>query len=143
VARLRGGALEAEARSTWLREGYFDGGAQGPVAFLWRQTSSLFHYVFSSTVAGTVAFGLFVFAVAVLARRRQPAAMLLGLPLALAAAGGLLAVYPYGGTRHSIDLVPFLAAGVGLGLSRLTGERRWVVLAAAAALAPAAFLAAG
>jgi hypothetical protein len=143
VARLRGGALEAEARSTWLREAYFHRGETGPAAFLWRQTLSLFHYVFSSTVAGIVALGLFLFAIAWLVRRRQPSAVLLGLPLALAAAGGLLSVYPYGGTRHSVDLAVFLSAGVGLALSRLTGERRWVVLAAAAALAPAAFLAAG
>jgi hypothetical protein len=143
VAHLRGGALEAEARSTWLREAYFQRGEDGPVAFVWRQTLSLVHYVFSSTAAGMVALGLFLFGVALLVRSRRPAAVLLALPLALAAAGGLLAVYPYAGTRHSIDLALFLCAGVGVGLSRLTGERRWAALVVAAALAPAAFFAAG
>jgi len=143
VARLRGGPLEAEARATWLRESYFDRAADGPAAFVWRQTVSLFHYLFSSTGAGLVALVLFVLALVLLAARRQAAAVLLGLPLATAAAGGLLAVYPYGGSRHSIDLALFVAAGVGVALSRLTGQRRWIVLAAAAALAPAAFVAAG
>jgi hypothetical protein len=143
VARLRGGALEAEARSTWLRESYFQSGEDGPVSFLGRQTLSLFHYVFSSTAAGVVACGLFLFGVGLLVRWRQPAAILLGLPLAISAAGGLLSFYPYGGTRHSIDLALFLCAGVGVAVSRLTGERRWVALAAAAALVPAAFFAAG
>jgi 4-amino-4-deoxy-L-arabinose transferase-like glycosyltransferase len=143
LARLRGGALEAEARATWLREDYLQGGGQGAGAFLWRQTLSLFHYLFSSTPTGVVALGLFLFAVVLLARRRQPAAVLLALPLVLAAAGGLLSLYPYGGTRHSIDLVVFASAGAGVGLSRLTGDRRWVVLVASAALAPAAFFAAG
>jgi 4-amino-4-deoxy-L-arabinose transferase-like glycosyltransferase len=143
VARLRGGALEAEARATWLRESYFRPGEDGVGAFLWRQTLSLFHYLFSSTATGLVALGLFLLGIALLARTRSPAALLLALPLALGAAGGLAGVYPYGGTRHSIDLAPFAAAGAAVGLSRLTGERRWVALAAALALAPAAFLAAG
>ena len=143
LSGLRGGALEAQARATWLQEGYFRSHEQGPAVFLWRQTLSLFHYLFSSTATGIVALALFLYSVVLLARERRPSALLLALPLALAAAGGLLAVYPYGGTRHSIDLVLFAAAGVAVALSRLTGERRWVVLAAAAALAPAAFLAAG
>lgn len=141
VARLRGGPLEAEVRSTWLREAYFQSGDGGAAGFLWRQTMSLFHYLFSSTVAGVVALGLFLVGFVLLVARRQTSAILLAVPLVLAAAGGLLAVYPYAGTRHSIDLAVFLAPGVGLALSRLTGERRWVALAAAAALVPAAFLA--
>jgi hypothetical protein len=141
VARLRGGALEAEARATWLREDYFVPGETGALPFLGRQTVSLFHYLFSSTEAGVVALVLCVLGLALLAARRQPSAVLLAVPLALAAAGGLLGAYPYGGTRHSIDLVVFVTPGVGVALSRLTGERPWVALAAAAALAPAAYFA--
>ncbi|HTR02843.1 MAG TPA: glycosyltransferase family 39 protein [Thermoanaerobaculia bacterium] len=144
VARLRGGPLEAEASTTWLRESYFHAGEPGgPLAFLGRQTLSLFHYLYSSTPTGLVALGLYAAAIVFLARGRAPVAVLLALPLLLAAAGGLLAVYPYGGTRHGIDLAVFVSAGAALGLSRVTGERRWVVLAAAVALAPAAFLVAG
>lgn len=143
LSALHGGALEREARSTWLGEAYFPGSGVGPVAFLARQTISLFHYLFSATVPGLVALGLCVLAVVRLARRREASFVLIGLPFAIAAAGGLGGVYPYAGTRHSIDLAIFAAAGVGVALAPIVGERRWAALVAVAALAPAAFLAAG
>ena len=143
LSRLRGGALEAEARSTWLAESYFRSGSESAAAFLGRQSLALFRYAFSSTPAGAIALVLFVAGVVMLARRRSAAAVLLALPLLLAAAGGVLDLYPYGGTRHSVDLVLFAAAGVSVALSRWTGDRRWVVVAVAAALAPAAFVSAG
>ncbi len=144
ASKLRGGPLEAEVRSTWLAEAYFRGGGVREAAvFLARQTLSLLHYVFSATGPGLVALALYAAAVVLLGRERRPAWLLLALPPAFAAAGGLLAVYPYGGTRHDLDLALFLSAGAALGLSRATGERRWVTVATAAALAPAAFLAAG
>ena len=142
VARLRGGALEAEARATWLRESY-RGGGEGAAAFLLRQTLSLFHYLFSATGPAIVGLALYALALVLLVRRRSAAALLLAAPVALAAAGGLLGVYPYGGTRHSIDLVLCVGAAAAFGLARATGERTWVAAATAAALAPAAFLAAG
>ncbi len=141
VSRLLGGPLESEVRSTWLAEDYYRRGDGHPFAFVGRQTISLFHYFFSSTLAGAIGLALFLAGVALLARMRRPSSGLLFLPVALGAAGGLLSVYPYGGTRHSIDLVLFVAAGAGVALSRLTGERRWVVVIVAAFLAPAAFLA--
>jgi len=143
VTRLHGSPLEAEVRATWLRESYL-GAGEGAPAFLLRQTLSLFHYLFSATAPALVAMALYLAALVLLARRRPPAAaLLLALPLALAALGGLLGVYPYGGTRHSIDLVLCVGAGAAFGLARATGERAWVAAATAAALAPAAFLAAG
>ena len=142
LSQLRGGALEAEVRSTWLAESYFRSGSESVVAFLGRQTLSLFHYAFSATAAGVVALFLFASGVAMLASRRSPAALLLALPVLFAAAGGVLDLYPYGGTRHSVDLVLFTAAGASVALSRWSGDRRWVAVAVAAALAPAAFLAA-
>jgi uncharacterized membrane protein len=143
VAHLRGGPLEAEARATWLQASYFDPERGGAAAFLVRQTLSFFEHVFSTPAAAVAAIVLYVGGVGGLAARRSPAAVLLGLPVVLAALGGLLAVYPYGGSRHSIDLAPFVVAGAAGALARLTGGRRWMALAAAAALAPAAFLAAG
>jgi hypothetical protein len=144
ASKLRGGPLEAEVRSTWLAEAYFrGGGVRDAAAFLERQTLSLLHYLFSATAPGLVALAFYAAALVLLLRERRPAWLLLALPPALAAAGGLLALYPYGGTRHDVDVALFLTAGTALGFSRATGERRWVTLAAAAALAPAAFLAAG
>jgi hypothetical protein len=143
LATLRGGSLEAEARATWLAESYYRSGAESAAGFLGRQTLSLFDYLFSSPAAGAIALGLFLSGAALLAARRRAAAILVTLPVLLAAAGGLLDLYPYGGTRHSIDLVIFMAAGVAAALSALTGHRRWIAVLVAAALAPAAFLAAG
>ncbi len=145
LTRLRGSALEAEVQSTWLSESYFRSAApEGPIAFLWRQTLSLVHYIYSSTPPGVIALALFLLGLALLVReRRAPAALLIALPLLLAAAGGLASVYPYGGSRHSIDLALYISAGAAFALARVTGERRWVALVVAAALAPAAFLAAG
>ena len=77
-----------------------------------------------------------------LASRRSPAAALLVLPILFGVAGGLLDLYPYGGTRHSVDLVLFAAAGTSVALARWTGDHRWIAVAVAAVLAPAAFLAA-
>ena len=144
VSRLLGGPLEAEARATWLREAYFDPSAGGAVSFVLRQTLSLFRYFFSATAPAVVALALYLAALVLLGRRRRAAALLLlALPPVLAAAGGILDLYPYGGTRHSIDLVLCVAPGAAFGLARATGERTWVAVATAAALAPAAFLAAG
>ena len=142
LAALRGGALEAEARATWLAESYYRSGAESPGRFFFRQTLSLFDYLFSSA-AGAIALGLFLAGAGYLASRRRPAAILVTLPWILAAVGGLLDLYPYGGTRHSIDLTLFVAAGVSAAVAALTGQRRWVAVLVAAALAPAAFLAAG
>jgi hypothetical protein len=143
LARLRGGALEAEVRATWLAESYFRNRSESAATFLGRQTLALFRYAFSTTAAGVIALVLFASGVAILTSRRSPAALLLVLPILFGAAGGLLDLYPYGGTRHSVDLVLFAAAGASLALGRWSGDRRWVAAAVAAALAPAAFLAAG
>ncbi|HKD17958.1 MAG TPA: glycosyltransferase family 39 protein [Thermoanaerobaculia bacterium] len=143
VSHLRGGALEAEARATWLKSSYFDPASGGAAAFLGRQTLALFAYLFSTPATAVAALVLFAAGIGLLAVRRNPAALLLVLPFVLAAVGGLVAVYPYGGSRHSIDLAPFLAAAMAFALSRLTGGRLWPALAAAVALAPAAFFAAG
>jgi hypothetical protein len=143
LSRLRGGALEAEARSSWLAESYFRSGSESPFAFLGRQTLALFRYAYSSTAAAAIALVLFAAGIVLLAVRRAPSALLLALPILFGAAGGLLDLYPYGGTRHSVDLVLFAAAGASVALSRWTGDRRWVAVAVTAALAPAAFLAAG
>ena len=78
-----------------------------------------------------------------LAARRRAEAILLTLPIVFLAAGGLLAVYPYGGTRHDVGLALCVYAGTGLGLSRLTRERLWAALAIAGALVVSGFLVSG
>jgi hypothetical protein len=142
IVHLRGSSLEQEVQGTWLQEAFLRQG-QGAAAFLARRTLSLFQYFFSTKAGGAVALVLFAGGVAWLAIRRMPVAILLAVPFALAAAGGLLAVYPYGGTRHDVDLAIFAYAGTGLALARLTGERLWAAVAVAAALVVSGFLVSG
>ncbi|HEY1251418.1 MAG TPA: glycosyltransferase family 39 protein [Thermoanaerobaculia bacterium] len=142
IRHLHGGPLEAEVQSTWLQESFRRGG-QGAAAFLASRTLSLFQYFFSTRAGGAVGVVLFLGGVAWLAARRRPVAILLTLPFVLAAAGGLLAVYPYGGTRHDVALGLFAYAGTGVAFARLTGERLWAAVAVAAALVVSGFLVSG
>lgn len=52
-------------------------------------------------------------------RRRRDLALLLSLPLALAAAGGAAELLPFGGTRHTSYLLPFVSAGAAVALATL------------------------
>ncbi len=52
-------------------------------------------------------------------------------------------MYPYGGTRHDVDLALFAYAGTGVAFARLTGERVWAAVAVAAALVVSGFLVSG
>ena len=142
LSHLRGSSLEREAQTTWLRESYRSA-SEGPLRFLGRQTLALFQFLFSSPAAGAVALVLFLGGTAWLALRRRPSAILLGVPFVLAAAGGLLALYPYGATRHSADLTLFASAGTSVALARLSGERLWVAVAVAAVLVAAGFAVSG
>lgn len=142
AARLRGSPLEREVRETWLRDCYWRAG-ESAAGFVARQTLALFQYLFSARAAGAAALLLFAGGVVWIATRRPALAALLAIPFVLASAGGLLAVYPYGGTRHSADLALFACSGTAAALTRATGERLWVAVAAAAALLAGGFLVSG
>jgi hypothetical protein len=139
LSKLRGSGIEREAQAEWLRASYFRAGEESALRFLSRQTAALFHFLFSSPAAAIVAGTLLIGGVTLLAARRQPAAILLAIPFALAAAGGVLRLYPYGGSRHSIDLGLFACAGIGFAIARLAADRIWVAVVLAAALVPAGF----
>jgi hypothetical protein len=139
LARLRGGAMEKLAQDVWLRPGYLQPG-DGILAWLARQTFSVFRFIFSAGGAAAVGLVLASGAILWLAVRREPAALLLGAPFVLAAAGGLLRLYPYAGTRHSADLALFACAAVGLSLAPVADRRPWILLVLALLLAPAAFV---
>jgi Dolichyl-phosphate-mannose-protein mannosyltransferase len=142
VSRLRGGPLEREVQETWLKDAFYRGEG-GALRFLASRTLSLFQYFFSTRPGAAIALALFAGGVLWLAARRRPVSLLLTLPIALMAAGGLLAAYPYGGTRHDAALALSAYAGTGVGLARLTGERVWAALAVAGALVASGFLVSG
>jgi hypothetical protein len=142
LSRLRGNALEREARADWLRTGYLHAG-ESPLRFAGRQTLSLFEFLCSSRAAGFALLGLTIAGIWRLARsRRAAAALLLGSPFVFAAAGGLLGLYPFAGTRHSIDVALFAAAAAGAAVAPLLERSPWAALALAAALLPAGLAAA-
>lgn len=142
LSRLRGNALEQEARADWLHAAYFKAG-ESPLRFCARQTLSLFEFFCSQRVAAVALLLLTLAGIFLLARRRRPAALLLASPFVLAAAGGLLDLYPFGGTRHSIDLALFAAAAAGAALAPVLAKSPWPALVLSAALAPAGLAAAG
>jgi len=139
ISTLRGGALEQDAQTRWLTASYFHAGRESAPGFVARQTLALFDFLFSTRAAGVAALLLFALAVAHLAIRRRPAALLLAVPFAATAAAGLAAAYPYGGSRHGVALALFACAGAGLALARASGERTWVAGLLGAVLCPAAF----
>lgn len=133
VASLRGSALEQGAMEVWLRTGYFERGK--PLAFVAHQTEAVFRYFFGSPLAAAIALLLAVAGVVLLAVRRRTSAVLLVLPFVLGATAGLLGLYPFSETRHSIYLIPFVAAAIGVALSALTAGRFWPTLLATAGVA--------
>jgi hypothetical protein len=138
LSKLRGSGMERHAQSEWLRAAYLQS-EDGPLSFVLRQTVALFRFLFTSPAGALVALVLVLGGLVFAARERPPAAVLLALPFVLATAGGVRRLYPSGGTRHSIDLALYACAAIGISVARLTGDRLWVPLALAGALAPAAF----
>jgi 4-amino-4-deoxy-L-arabinose transferase-like glycosyltransferase len=62
--------------------------------------------------------------------------VLLTLPIAIAAAAGVLGKFPYGSTRHVAFLLPFLAAGLGVFPAHLIQDRRRIIAIAWVVLGP-------
>jgi len=136
AAGLRGGALEAEVRTGWLRAFYWEQGESLP-GFLFRATAGVFHFVLGSARAGAAAALVAVVALAVRARRDVRPALLLGLPFLAAFAAAALRLHPLGASRHSAWLLPAAAAALSLPFAHLrpaTSRRAVSVLAAGAAL---------
>jgi len=128
VSRLRGGPLEHQAMTVWLDTSYFRSDQETPVFFVVRQTAAVFHYFFGSPIAAAVGFSLAAAGVVHLALKRQTSVLLVVLPFLFGAAAGLLGLYPFGGTRHSVYLLPYAAAAIAVAVSAFSGWRPWLVL---------------
>jgi hypothetical protein len=139
VANLRGGAMERGAMTRWLRAEYFQPDQDHLFAFALRQTGVLFRFLFGlpalAVLAGAAAAG----GVAYLAAKKRPAVLLLALPLLLGLGAAVLDLYPYGATRHSIYLLPFVAAAAGALGGAVTAGRLWPAALAAGVLLPLSF----
>ena len=140
LARLRRSPLRQEIGNTWLRTSIFHPHQDHAISFLMARTVRLFRYFFSNGTIGVFALLLFLWAVALLVRAKEPSqpnrkptprqlALLLTLPFFIAWITALAGLYPYGGTRHDAVLAIFALSGVSLGLARLRITALWPRLA--------------
>ncbi len=117
---LRKSPITVEAITGWLSPYYYQGD-ESPFFFLIRNTLDFFKYLAGSKVMGIITLGLFVSGLTLILfnRKQQVFAIIIVLPLLLISAGALFRLLPYGGTRHSIVLAPFVCAGIAVIAHRL------------------------
>lgn len=119
ISKVRGGTMERFAVEVWLRDSYFKGGSR--LHFAAARTVDVFHYLSGDTVVGWV--GLLLFATALALKGRVPKAFraLLLMPFLAVGIAALAGLFPYGGTRHDVILLPFALAGIAVALDSLSG----------------------
>jgi hypothetical protein len=146
LVHMRGTMTETFARESWLRSAYFHPGEDNLVFFPLRQTAAVFKYLYSLPVDGLIMMLGFLGGAAWLLVKGRPdgkgtparrdLGLLLLLPFAVACTAGIAGVYPYGGSRHSIFLFLFAAAGAAFLVTRVARRRVWPILVTAAVLVP-------
>src|SRR5277367_2328106 len=103
---------------------------------------SVFQFIFGQFAVGDIASLAFIAGItflvskSLLTSRPGPTALQIAvfllLPFAFNCALGILDVYPYGGTRHSVFLAIFAISGFSLCLATITRERKlWSITFAA------------
>jgi len=124
IAKLSGNEMAQQTIEGWLANSYFHPGKQSLPLFVIARTFGVFQFVFGQLAVGDVACLLFVAALVLLMRRRNMIlATFLLLPFAIACGLAIAGKYPYGGTRHSAFLVPFVLAGVAVGINAIAKDR--------------------
>jgi len=140
LARLRQSPLRQEIGNTWLRTSIFHPHQDHIISFLAGRTVRLFRYFFSNGTIGVLALLLFLWAVVLLVRTKEPPmpgrkpsarqlALLLTFPFVIAWITAISGLYPYGGTRHDAVLAIVALSGVSLGLARVKIAALWPRLA--------------
>jgi hypothetical protein len=112
VRRFRGGGVETDAVTGWLRGAFPKPG--GMLLFPIANTAKQFKYLTGSTVVGGVGLVLFTVAIVLLWRVRRTRALgaLLLVPFLLAMAGAYVRIFPYGASRHTVVLGVLGAIGI-------------------------------
>ena len=145
LSKLHGGPVEASVRTGFLSNAYFNPAREAALSFVASRTVAAFGFLFTSPRVGIAALILFLAGVAWLLARgitkdggrgRREVSFLLVAPWALAVAGGILALYPFAGTRHIVFLIIPTVAGIAYLIRQLTGRRPAVILFAALVLVP-------
>lgn len=153
LRHLHGGGLEKEAIGSWLAQSYLGENGHSLASildFAWANTARIFvwlavpvgavsgHLALGGALAGLAALGV----VAWVWQRKLELTLLLVLAPVVACGAGLLNLFPYGGSRHSTFLAPFLIAALALPLAWLGRWRLWAMWFAALACGGAWTLAA-
>jgi hypothetical protein len=115
--------MRREALGTWLGE-YF---VSDPIE-LWRNFLDVFVYLAGTPLAGVGAIVFLVSLGLCLRDRRTASASVCLSVVGVAAAASAVSVYPFGGTRHSAYLVPFLALVIGMAAAVVLSKGRRVVV---------------
>ena len=134
ISRIKNTSMAEQAFDSWLRKSYFHPADGSPLIFIVARTFSVFQYLLGQFVVGDIAGFLFIAGIVFLLRkqtalpRSEPTplqlAALLILPFAINCAAGLLDLYPYGGTRHSVFLAVFAIPGISLCVAGISRQRK-------------------
>lgn len=132
LSRLKESAMATRAIDGWLSNSYFHPATQHLPSFLLSRTIGVFQFIFGQQAIGNAAVIMFTGALVFLlfaktnfenARGPRESAILLLLPFVLGAACAIAGIYPYGPTRHSAFLAPFVVAGVSIFLAKAVSYR--------------------
>jgi Dolichyl-phosphate-mannose-protein mannosyltransferase len=140
ISLLKGSDV-AQRMGQLLSRSYFHWGRDHLLLFALARTFGVCQWVFGQLAIGDVAGLAFFAGVMLLLRtnsdgRSLPSRRFVGifllLPFATNCAAGVADIYPYGGTRHSAFLAPFVLAGVSWCMAKLSGvrPRRGIIAAA-------------
>jgi hypothetical protein len=112
VRRFRGGSVETDAVTGWLRGAFPKPG--GILVFPIANTAKQFKYLTGSAALGGIGFVLFAASIVLLwrAHRTRPVAALLVVPFVLSMAGAYIHLFPYGASRHTAVLGVLGAIGI-------------------------------
>jgi len=118
ISRIRGGGMDREAHTGWLRAYFFESANDDLLWFVVGRTAGVFDYIFASKIGAVLALVLFstgmILLLAGRVRSSDDAASgrYLGLTglltFALTAAGAVAGLLPYGNTRHVAFLAVFV-----------------------------------
>lgn len=145
LSKLHGSAVEAGVRTGFLSFAYFNPARETALGFIASRTVAAFDFLFTSRGVGIAALILFLTGVVWLlvrgiagndGRGRRETGFLLVAPWVLSMAGGVLALYPFAGTRHVAILIIPTIAGIAFLVRQVAGQRPAVVLLAALVLMP-------
>jgi hypothetical protein len=140
VWRLRQESMLGAQYDAFARKFVFHPGQQNVFGFAAGRTVQVFTYFFSHGLIGSLGLLAFLYGLLLFLRKKNNAtqsssgsrelALLIFLAFAVNCIPALLGKYPYGATRHSAFLFPFVAAGISFGLSSLPNRKFWRTAAA-------------